>query len=235
MLAITISPFENYFQFYGADEKSTIVCPETVRELSDSTTRRFLKWIGNAATGMSMSKTGVIKSKFAEWSRIPFAPLLAKCVLVVSLFFPIVFGVLYPDRKEEADAYANAPACAPNVVNSSNCRLIADAEFIDADCQNNTLPDPDDFCEAQFAVIGLKRFIGLDRQRVESLAPGTHVRLELFQTGPTRAEFDGQFVVQRGSPKEAVEKLKEALVISIGMAIVAAIYLYHWKRRKPTT
>jgi hypothetical protein len=187
------------------------------------------------AKGMTMSKTGLIRSKFAEWSRIPFAPLLAKCVLAVSLFFPIVFGVLYPDRKEEADAYANAPACAPNIVNSSNCRLIADAEFIDADCHDNTFPHPDDFCEAQFAVIGLKRFIGLDRQRVESLAPGTHVRLELFQTGPTRAEFDGQFIVQRGSPKEAMEKLKEALVVWIGLGIVAAIYLFRWKRRKPTT
>jgi hypothetical protein len=181
-----------------------------------------------------MSKTGMIKSTFAEWSRIPFTPLLAKCVLVMSLFFPFVFGVLYPDRKEEADAYANAPACAPGTVDSSNCRLIADAEFIDADCQNNTFPHPDDFCEAQFAVIGLNRFIGLDRQRVESLAPGKHVRLELFHTGPTRAEFDGQFVVPRGSPKEAVEKLKETLVAAVAMAIVAAIYLYRWKR-KPTT
>lgn len=184
---------------------------------------------------MTMSKTGVIKSKIAEWSRIPFTPLLAKCVLVVSLFFPIVFGVLYPDRKKEADAYANAPACALDVVNSSNCRRIADAEFIDADCQNDTFPHADDFCEAQFAVIGLNRFIGLDRQRVESLAPGTHVRLELFQSGPTRAEFDGQFIVRRGSPEEAVEKLKETLVASVVMAIVAAVYLFHWKRRRPST
>jgi hypothetical protein len=229
------SRLSNIFYFYDDGEKSTIVCPEAVRQLSDSTTRRFLSWIGNMAKGMTMSKTGLIRSKFAEWSRIPFAPLLAKCVLAVSLFFPIVFGVLYPDRKEEADAYANAPACAPNIVNSSNCRLIADAEFIDADCHDNTFPHPDDFCEAQFAVIGLKRFIGLDRQRVESLAPGTHVRLELFQTGPTRAEFDGQFIVQRGSPKEAMEKLKEALVVWIGLGIVAAIYLFRWKRRKPTT
>ena len=178
-----------------------------------------------------MSMAGMIKSKFGEWSRSPFAPLLAKCVLVVSLFFPIVFGVLYPERKEEADAYAHAPACAPNTMNSSKCRLIADAEFIDADCQNNTFPHPDDFCEAQFAVIGLKRFIGLDRQRVESLAPGTHVRLELFQTRPTRAEFNGRFVMQRGAPKEAIEKLKEASVVWIGLGLAAAIYLYRWKRR----
>ena len=170
-------------------------------------------------------------SKFAEWSKIPLWPLLAKCVVALSLFCPVVFVILYPARKTEADAYAQAPMCAPATTNSSACRLIADATFVRADCQNDAFPERDDFCEMQLDVFGMTLFIGVDRQRVHSLAPGTRFRVELFQTTPTRVEFDGQFFERRGSPREAVHMLKVTLALWTVLGLMAGTYLYVRKRR----
>ena len=170
-------------------------------------------------------------SRVAEWSKVPFRPLLAKCVVVLSLFCPIVFGILYPERKREAEAYSQAPSCAPATTDSSTCRLIADAEFIHADCGNNAFPRPDDFCAMQLDVLGTTRFIGLDRQRVQSLAPGTHIRVELFRTLPARVELDGQFFEGRGSAREAARTLKLMLAIWTILGLGAGAYLYRRKRR----
>ena len=172
-----------------------------------------------------------LASKFREWSRIPFGPLLAKCVLAVALFCPIVFVALYPARKEEADAYADARPCAVGVNNSSNCRLIANAVFIDYDCQNNTFPHPGDFCEVRLEVNDSQRFIAVDRSEIENLPARTPVRVELFQKGPTRIELNGRFIEERGSPREAVRMLKVALAFWVVLGFVAAIYLFLQKSR----
>jgi hypothetical protein len=164
-------------------------------------------------------------SKLAEWSKFPFLPLLAKCVVVISLCSLIVFAILYPARKREADAYSIASACAPAVKDSSACRLVADAKFIQFDCHNNASPKADDFCEMQLDVLGITRFIGVDRQRAESLAPGAHVRVELFRTLPTQVEFAGRFIEARGSAREAMRMLKLTLAIGTSLGLVAGTYL----------
>ena len=92
-------------------------------------------------------------SKLQAWSNIPFWPLLAKCVLALALFWPIVFAMLYPFRKAEADAYAQAPTCAAGITDSSKCRLMVDSEVVKIDCRNSTRPNADDFCEVELRVM----------------------------------------------------------------------------------
>ena len=171
-----------------------------------------------------------IMAKLESWSRIPFWPLLAKCVLVLALFCPVLFAVLYPARKAEADAYAQAPTCAAGVTDSSRCRLMMDAEVVNADCRYSFRPQPDDFCELELRVIGLQRFVAFDRERIQRLSAGTRLRVEIFQSKPTGAEFDGRFVRERGSPEEAVHMLKIVLVIWTMLGVAAGVYL--WRRKK---
>src|ERR1700709_1271421 len=108
-------------------------------------------------------------SRFERWSRIPFWPLLAKGVVVVWLIYVAAFAILYPAREREAAEYAHAAVCAPGVNDPSHCRAVVDAEFVGSDCQNNTFPKPDDFCEMQLHIAGLTRYIALDRERAQSL------------------------------------------------------------------
>jgi hypothetical protein len=170
-------------------------------------------------------------SKLESASPNPFLLLLAKGVLAMALFAPIVYWMLYPARKAESNAYEQAPVCAAGIIDSASCRLMTDAELVKVNCpkrKNNA----DDFCEVELQVSGLKRFIGFDRSLVEPLAPGTHLRVEMFRTLPTKAELGGQLVVGRGSPQEAMHSLTKALWITTGLGLIAAIYLAMVRRKK---
>ncbi len=152
-------------------------------------------------------------------------PLLAKCIVVASLFAPVVFGILYPARKSEADAYADAPMCAPHVADTSTCRLLTRAGYVGADCHNDAFPSADDFCEAQLIVDDTTRYIAVDRRYLATLAAAGQVHVEVFGSTTAQIEIDGRWMRERGSPEEAIRMLKVMLAVWTPLGCSAALYL----------
>lgn len=161
----------------------------------------------------------------------PFLPLLARCAFIVSLLCPFVFLAVYPDRKAERDDYQRAPRCAAGVHDSGSCRLLTDATITGGDCQYTLDPSPDDFCEMQLRIGDVVRYIGVDRSRVEGKT-GTTIRVELFRSITTGIVEGDRFIEERGSPREAIEKLKLTMIVWSVIGAISGAYLYRLRRQR---
>ena len=67
-------------------------------------------------------------------ARAAYLPLFAKAQVVLGLFSPLLLVVLYPERKNEADAYRRAPVCAEHATDVTACRRMAVAEVVRVEC-----------------------------------------------------------------------------------------------------
>ncbi|HEX4479925.1 MAG TPA: hypothetical protein VH082_03895 [Rudaea sp.] len=157
-------------------------------------------------------------------------PLLAHCAFIASLFCPVVFLAVYPDRKAERDDYERAQPCSAGAHDSGSCRLITEATITGGECRYTLNPSPDDFCEMRLRIGDLDRYIGVDRSRIDSGKPGATIRVEVFRSLPTAIVDNDRLIEQRGSPREAIEKLKLTMVIWSVIAVISGAYLYHLRR-----
>ena len=161
-----------------------------------------------------------------------FLPLLARCAFIVSLLCPAVFAVVYPERKAERDDYNHAPPCPSGTSDSGSCRLVIEAVVTGGSCHDALYPSPDDFCEMQLRIGDSIRFIGVDRWRFERDTPGTTLRVEVFRAAPTGIMEGDRFIEARGSPREAIEQLKQTMIIWAVIGALSGGYLYCTRRAK---
>ena len=164
-----------------------------------------------------------------------FLPLLARCAFVVSLLCPAIFLAIYPDRKAERDDYEHARRCPPGAQDSGSCRLLTDATITGGECREVLYPSPDDFCEMRLRIGDEQRYIGVDRSRFESGKPGATIRVEIFRSMPTGIVEGDRFIEQRGSPREAIEKLKLTMAVWAVIGAASGAYLYRLRRARRAT
>lgn len=165
------------------------------------------------------------------WWQHPVWSWLAKGWLIVCIPTVVLFAVAYTQRKAEADAYAQAPICAPAVTDSSSCRLMTDAEITNINCPSRSVtPRDSEVCWLKLQVGGMQHVVGFPLVLSETLTPGARLRVELFRGGPSGAQFGGKFVPQSGSPQEAAQMLMASLGLALASVLIAAVYL--WKRKQ---
>jgi hypothetical protein len=157
---------------------------------------------------------------------------LVRLYLIYCVPTLVFLAVPYMRNKAAAEAYAQAPQCAPGVTDSSSCRLMTDAELLQIKCplKRPLGYRPGELCQLELQVAGGRGFLSFLPALTTGLTPGARLRVELFRGGPTGAQLGDRFVPQSNPPQGAAQILLGAMAVILASALWAARYL--WRRKK---